>query len=159
MSYRIRVRKGDFEVEIESVDKEYVESKLKDFSEELSKANQLSTMVQPVGLRQAGDALPSGRPLSLVELRKSVNPDSGSEHTVTVGYYLEKFQGQQEYEPKELIDGLKKLGCNFKNYHDVVLKTKKIGWLMEGSSKKLLRLTNTGESWVVSRLASTVDAR
>ena len=150
MTYRVRVRRGEFEIEVESNDKDYVEAKLKDFEERVSKA-------QPVlpageGAESLTAVFESGKPISLVELKKLVGAETGTENTVAVAYYLEKLKGQQEYPVRDLVDGLKELRCNFKNYWDVVLKTKQAGFLMEGSSKKMLRLTDTGERWVESRL-------
>ena len=151
MTYRVRLRRADWEIEVESEEKSFVEEKLREFALATPSTTtdgrraQLSPQPLTVGF---------DRPLSLVELKKRVNPDSGTENAVTVAYYLEKFKGQTEYSTGEIIEGLKEMRCNFKNYHDVVLKARGAGYIMEGTSKKMWRLTDSGEQWVESRLSS-----
>ena len=83
--YRIRVKRGDLEVEVESSDRDYVEAKLEQYlnaEPSPGKRRQQSLGIQDPNAR-------SRRPVSIQEFVKQVNPQKKNEIAATIAYFLE----------------------------------------------------------------------
>src|SRR5436309_1543893 len=96
-TYRIRVRRGDVEVEVESSDKDYVESKVDQYlatSEVDMPAGSASATT--IRHQDASPASTERRPISIGEFLKQVAPDRKNEIAATVAYFLEFFSNQEE---------------------------------------------------------------
>jgi hypothetical protein len=84
--YRVRVKRADVEVEVDSSDKEYTESKL---TELLGGVEIKETAPRASG--RAGKVhvvADTRKSLSMAEYVRSVSPKSGSQYVVAVGDYL-----------------------------------------------------------------------
>ena len=81
-SFRIRIKKGDFEIEVQG-DKKWVEEKLKELMKiEITSPSSLSVLPSPI---------PSGLPDSIVEfLKLKGNPNTHTEITMIFSYWLTK---------------------------------------------------------------------
>src|SRR5437773_5133199 len=92
--YRVRVVRGGVEVEVDSSEKDYTDSKLKELLGSLPTERVVSPPKNddrggaPKRAAQAG-----GKPLSMAEYVRSVAPKSGTQYVVAVGLYLEKHGG------------------------------------------------------------------
>lgn len=87
MRYKIRVRKGDFEVEVEG-DKQWVENKFKDLtSEEVVTA--LKVQVEPMVKAEEKPKVKGELPVSLAEfLKQKGSPQQHKTLVVLFGYWL-----------------------------------------------------------------------
>lgn len=92
MLYRIKLKKGDFEVEVEG-DKSWVESKFK----------QLTT--EEIGFAGAIETMPEGMPETLGEfLDQKGNPQKHTELVVVFAYWLFKVEKMESFNVKDIID-------------------------------------------------------
>lgn len=149
--YRVRIRRGDVEVEVESTDKKYVKAML---------AEHLSPPAQQQAAPSAspGAAVPGGKQTSLQEFVKQVAPKAAREYVVTVIYFKEKSESMAEVRPKDVAAAFKSLKYKCGNVSDAVAKAKRGGHLMSGDSPRCYVVTNTGENWVQERLAEQQNA-
>jgi hypothetical protein len=144
--YRIRVKRPDLEVEVESTNREYVEEKLDHYLTPKGPAviTPAEKHVEPRGS--------SGRPISIREFVKQVNPDKKNEVAATIAYLLEFHTEpmREEWRPDEVADkfaDVRKLKPA--NMTDLL---KKSNFFMEGREKGSYRLSETGVNWVEGRL-------
>ena len=89
MSYKIKLRSEDFELEIEG-DKEFIESKLSDLNwldEILCKVNSIQGSAE-------AEKLPKGKKPSFMEFANLVNPKTNGEKFLTIAYYFYKWEGR-----------------------------------------------------------------
>lgn len=156
--YRVRVKRADVEVEVESSDKEYTESK----SKELFAHFELKGAT--AAPKKAGGApkmtLPAReKPLSMVEYVRSLSPKSGAQYVVAVGDYLEKHGGMPGgFKTRDITDGFTTVKYKHSNPAEAVRQAKSQGLLMDGKEPGTLLVTSTGEGWVKVQLGtSTVE--
>lgn len=159
--FRVRIKKNDFEIEVESTEKDYVDSKVNEFYGDLTK----HSPSLPVKTNQDGNGkqnlLPTTitpKETSLQEFVKRVKPNSGPEKAVTIGYFVEKIQNKGLFYIQEIKEGFSKIKFPHSNPSDTVSKAKASGKIMEGSEKGSYILTQTGESWVEERLSQNENA-
>lgn len=142
-TYRIRVRRGDLEVEVESSDREYVETKLEQYLNTETPVNGATA-----DLASEAPALRSWRPLSVREFVKQVNPEKKNEVAATIAYFLEYHAAPvvEEWKPDEIgdkfADARKPKPANMR---DLLAKS---DFFMEGREKGTYRLSETGVNWV-----------
>lgn len=144
--YKIRIKRGDSEIEVESHDKKYVEEKVSKF---LSLDGDKKTKQSPEKelSRKTG-----GKKISLQEFLRKVNPETGPKGALTICYFFEKNEGQEEVKTSNITGNFKKIRKPFKNPWDAISKAKDQGLLMDGNSPKHVLVTQTGEEWVENRL-------
>jgi hypothetical protein len=141
--YRVRISRGDLEVEVESHDAGYVDAKLKEYLD--SPASKLA---------HDHKARPSGKRMSVQEFARKINPKTGPESVLTVAYFIEKHEGETKVQTKAIAGrvGAKGLRKQFKNVSDAIAGAKDRGWLMDGDAPRSVCLTDTGEAWVEERV-------
>lgn len=150
--FRVRIKRNDFEIEVESTEKDYVDSKFKEFYEDLTK-NFSSLPATPKNEDNGKQPPLTPKETSLQEFVKRVKPNSGPEKAVTIGYFVEKIQNKGSFHVQEIKDGFSKIKFPHSNPSDTVSKAKANGKIMEGPEKGSYILTQTGESWVEERLS------
>lgn len=145
-NYKIRVRKDQFEIEIESSEKDFVVEKLKELMDNLDVKIQSKTIqsksTQPNGTKQK----------SFNEFLNEVSPTSATEYTVAITYYMEKVEGVNEINVKDIKEGFRKAKFAHSNPSQALINAKTQGLLMEGSTPKHFILTQTGEKWVEEKI-------
>ncbi len=150
-TYRVRIRKNEVEVEVESSEKEYVESKLKEL-DELLRPKPISGKAMTI------DAAPTAAPgkgRSLAEHARALAPKSGTQYVIAVGDYLERFGGlSRGFKTRDVADAFRAVKYKHSNPAEAVRQAKQQGFLMDGEEPGSLVLTQTAESWVKGQLAT-----
>ena len=143
--YRVRIRRDDIEVEVESTDREYVDEKLNLY---------LGSPQPSLPTPQAGGGSFRGgaKSQSLQEFIRIVKPDSGIDHVVAITYYYEQFGGKSELRTKDIREAFRALKVKYSNVPDAVAKARVAGLLMDGASKGTFVASKTGEDWVETAL-------
>ena len=143
MPYRIRVKKGDLEVEVEG-DKQWVEDKFKELTVEKSYA--------PVASEAKTEIIPS----TLVEfLEAKGNPQKHTELVIVFAYWLLKVEKMEAFNVKDIISCYDKTRrVKPKNANQIINTDVRSNLLAEASEKKdgyiAWFLTHTGEQVVVN---------
>ena len=150
--YRVRIKRGDSEVEIESSDKAYVEEKIREYMD--------STVQTPTGV--GGSVSPKGamegnKQLSLPEFIDRVRPQVDTEYVLAVTYYQEKFEDAESVKSADVVEKLKEVKYKHSNPYYAISRAKKKGLIMNGTEKGTFVATRTGEQWVDDRLKGTVE--
>jgi hypothetical protein len=152
--YRVRIKRGVLEVEVESTDREYVDAKVSDLIEAYS-----THMDGDEGLPSAKTNGSSGsgtsgdaKRTSLQEFVKKLAPSKDTEYVVAVTYYAEKHEGLQEVRTRDVSARFRSIKYKHSNPADAVARARKQAFLMEGSSRRTFVVTQTGEKWVEGRL-------
>lgn len=148
-TYRIRVRRGDLEVEVESSDSEYTATTL----DQYLNAHRSSEVPAVESVREAPASRPP-RPPSVQEFIKQVKPEKKNEVATAIAYFLEYHRTPpvEEWKPDEIAD---KFADARKpkpaNMRDLLVKS---DYFMEGREKGSYRLSETGVAWVEGRVES-----
>jgi hypothetical protein len=144
--YRVRVKRADVEVEVDSSDKEYTESKLKELLGGVEIKETAPRASGKAGKVHVGAA--TGKSLSMAEYVRSVSPKSGSQYVVAVGDYLEKHGGMSDgFKTRDIVSGFTTIKYKHSNPAEAVRQAKSQGLLMDGKDG-LLVVTSTAEAWV-----------
>jgi hypothetical protein len=154
--YRVRVARGDVEVEVDSSEKEYTDSKLKELL-----ANLPTERVSAPPKKDDGGAAPKAavqpreKKLSMAEYIRSLAPKSGPQHVVAVGLYLEQYGGMGTgFKTRDIADGFTTVKYKHSNPAEAVRQAKTQGLLMDGKEPGTLVVTSTGEDWVKVQLGT-----
>ncbi len=149
--FRVRIRKGDVEIEVESSEKGYVDTKLGEWSQRLSLGFQDARAVEEDVTHR-----PSGaKGKSLAEHVRALAPKSGPQYVIAVGDYLERYgQMPEGFKTRDLVDGFRTVKYRHSNPAEAVRQAKQQGFLMDGKESGSLLLTLTAEAWVKGQLAS-----
>lgn len=145
--YRIRVKRGDLEVEVESSDRDYVEAKLEHYLN-AQRSSEPPAAESGVDVRGAR----SRRPVSVREFVKQINPEKKNEVAAAIAYFLEYHAAPavEEWRSDEIAD---KFADARKpkpaNIRDLLIKS---DYFMEGREKGTYRLSETGVNWVEGQL-------
>lgn len=145
-NYRVRISKEGFELELESTEKDFVETKLRELLP--SNVDSIKGMSSP--------SKSSKKPVSLNEFLQKVGPKSAIEYTVGIGFYLEKMAGVEHFTAKDIKESFRRVKHPHSNPSQALVDAKARGWLMTGSDSKHYTLTQTGEEWVEERLKSSL---
>jgi hypothetical protein len=148
--YRIRIKRGDLEVEVESSDRDYVEAKLEHYlNAQRSSGPSAADSASGSG---ADVSSARSRPLIVREFVKQVNPEKKNEVAATIAYFLE-YHAEQPVEEWRLEDVGDKFADARKsrpaNMRDLLVKS---DYFMEGREKGTYRLSETGVNWVEGQL-------
>ncbi|MCX8000384.1 MAG: hypothetical protein N3A69_15765 [Leptospiraceae bacterium] len=139
-SYKIKYRKGDFEIELQG-DKEWVEKKFKDFIEE--------KIVEPTAIVAKAKALPD----SLVEFLKSKgDPKEHIDRIIIFSYWLFHKENQKSYNVSDIERCYDEARiAKPTNIHAFMNELQAKGFLKpteEKDGKKAWVITRTGEEYV-----------
>jgi hypothetical protein len=145
--YRVRVKKGDIEVEVESHEKEFVNQALQEY---LRLSGGLTAERTPEAA--PGLAISGGKPLSAAESVERVHPENDTEYVLTAAYYLEKQQGMTEFKTTDIKECFDDIGYKHSNPSDAVMRAKNKRYLMKGRAKRTYAVTRSGVDWIEARL-------
>jgi hypothetical protein len=149
--YRIRVKRGDLEVEVESSDRDYVETKLEHY---LSAQRSPGSPPADSPPGSSADFRGARSPLTVREFVKQVNPEKKNEVAATIAYFLE-YHASPTVEEWRLEDVGDKFADARKpkpaNMRDLLVKS---DYFMDGREKSTYRLSEAGVKWVEGRLSN-----
>jgi len=153
-NYRIRIRLGEVEIEVEG-DKEFVEKHIEEFRKEMPKiAKELPPKEEIISSEIQKEKVELEK-LSLAEFYKQKQPRDHNEIVVIFAYWLTKKKGQEEFKPKDLLSCYDEARIskpkNISQHISYVCSGTK-AYLTTGSKKGLYRLTLTGEDFVEGEL-------
>jgi hypothetical protein len=156
--FRVRVQARGVEIEVDSSDKDYTESKVKELMAAFGPAK--GTASEPRGSPSASRPRPSGgKPTSIVEYVRSLAPKSGTQYVVAVGDYLERHGGMSDgFRTRDVVEGFRAMKYKHANPAEAVRSAKQQGFLMDGKESGTMVVTQTGEAWVKGQLAGGEDA-
>src|SRR5437867_1577344 len=145
--YRVRVVRGDVEVEVDSSEKEYTDSKLKELLGSLRTESVVPTPKKNDGGETAkAAATVRGKPLSMAEYVRSLAPKSGTQYVVAVGLYLEKYGGMASgFKTRDIAEGFTTVKYKHSNPPEAVRQAKVQGLLMDAKEPGSMLVTSTGE--------------
>lgn len=148
-SYRVKIKKGDSEVEIQG-DKEWVEEKYKELSEFLitSQPEPLADLTKPPHISQ-----PLSFPDSIMEFyNMKGSPKTHTDKAIIFAYWLSKKEGFVNYNYVDIETCYEKaLIAKPGNTTDVMNRNQKKGFLLvttEKDNMKAWRITSSGEEYV-----------
>lgn len=146
--YKIKIRKNNLEVEIESNEKDFVNEKLQEFfSEKAASADRefedISKQIKP------GD-----KRLSLQEFISKINPNGGPQHVLCIAYYKEYFEGMTQLYSKDIDSGFQTVRFKSSNVSRDIAQARDQSFIMDGPAAKSFVITNTGKKWVDVKLAN-----
>jgi hypothetical protein len=142
-TYRVKISQGDFGLEIESHEREFVEEKLARYFPQSS----------PVWGAAATATPQPGKRLSFNEFIRMVNATSGTDYVVAIGYHLEKMEDLKEFSIKDIKEGFRRAKVSYSNPSQALVNAKTQGLVMLTSDGKYV-LTSTGERFIESKLHS-----
>jgi hypothetical protein len=144
--YRVRVKRSDIEVEVESTNRDYVLQMLNQYLDETPDAEPR----EPRAL--AAKTSSARRPLSLGEFIRQINPGKKNEVAASIAYFLE-FHAEptaEEWRPDEIGDRFTEVRKpRPANMTDLLVKS---NFFMDGREKGTYRLSETGVRWIEERL-------
>jgi len=154
--YKIRVMKGGVEVEVDSSDQEYTDSKLKELLAHFPSEG-VATPPSKGGPATPPRTVASARekPLSMAEYVRSLAPKSGTQYVVAIGLFLEKHGGMAPgFKTRDIVEGFTTVKYKHSNPAEAVRQAKTQGLLMDGKEAGSLVVTSTGEDWVKVQLGT-----
>lgn len=149
MSYRVRIRVGQVEIEAESNQQEFVESKIAELTSRYlsqSAANGFELLTSKTGRKE-----------SLGEFIAKVKPKSATEYAVTIAFFFERIEGVNEITLKEIRESFRKVKFSHSNPSQALVDAKSQNLLMEGSAPKSYTLTKLGLEMIENRLKQNLE--
>ena len=146
--YRIKIKKGDLEIEVQG-DKKWVEAKFKELSDEM-KSIKLVDFTQPP---TPSDPTPSGLPDSISEfLKQKGSPKTHTDRAMVFSYWLSKKKNTFSYNSVDIDQCFQEaLIAKPANTNDRMNSNQKKGFLLRAPDKddlKTWRITSSGEEYV-----------
>jgi hypothetical protein len=147
--YRVRIKRADIEVEVESSNKDYVDAKIDQY---LNSAR-LDGMATTKAVAESGGRI-AHRPNSVGEFIKKVNAVKKNEVAAALAHFLEYEEHQEEWRPDSV-------GSKFADIRKVKPANmadllNKSAFFMKGREAGFYRLSETGVQWVEERLKNAV---
>lgn len=153
--YRLKIKFGDIEIEVEGTDKEYVNHNFEKLSKEYIESigrNATNNIMKTTEGSKASAEKEISKSMSSAEFVRIIKPKSGTDYAVTLGYYLEKIVGKEEFTGADIKNKFIEVKFKHSNPSDTISKAKTTGRIMDGHEKNSYILTQTGEQWVEDRL-------
>jgi hypothetical protein len=152
--FRVRFRAPQFEFEVESSERDFVDETCKQLFEQGATQNSAlrADAGDPKPMAPAGAS--STKELSIAEFLRQVGAGSGPDHAVAVGYFLEKHRGQAAFAAADIKDGFIKAKFHHSNPSDAIAKARAQGRLMDAAEKNMYVVTQSGEEWVEGQLTA-----
>jgi hypothetical protein len=150
-TFRVRLRRGGAEFEVESSDDAYVDQKVAELASWLG----LEPAEAPMRELSSADsaAASTAKPPSLVEHVRRIGPSNGLEHVLAVGFYLEHHRKMAGgFRRRDLGHAFKALGYNHSNPGVPIAAARRQGLLMDGAEADKIRLSESADQWVRTRL-------
>ena len=148
--YRVKIKENDFEIEVESSSKKYVDDMLKKYFD--SKSPEHDDPCTPIVKSGKPKAERSGKQLSIQEFINDVKPKSGREYVCAVAYYKETYEGAKEFFTKDISEIFQSIKYKSANVSNDVSRARSKGYLMDGTSKKSFQVSSTGQKFIESKL-------
>lgn len=148
--YRIRVKRPDLEVEVESTDREYVDKKLDYYLNMPATAEPAA----PGGLARPHPNRSLRRPMSIGEFVRQINPSKKNEVAAAIAYFLEYHADpvSEEWKPDQIADRFPDVRKpKPANMTDLLVKS---NLFMGGREKGSYRLSEPGVIWVESQVGN-----
>jgi hypothetical protein len=148
--YRIRVKRPDLEVEVESTDRSYVEAKLDHYLN-------IGVSTEPPSAGGGAEPHPDSsrrRPISIGEFVKQVNPDKKNEVAAAIAYFLEYHADPiaEGWKPDQIADRFPDVRKpKPANMTDLLVKS---NFFMDGREKGSYRLSEAGVNWVEAQFGN-----
>ncbi|MGQ0678057.1 MAG: hypothetical protein ACT4OM_00095 [Actinomycetota bacterium] len=143
-SYRLRIRSGHYEVEVQGPDPNYVDAKF---------AELLALVDDEEPISDAATPPPRAEAESLGELIRLVGPSGGLEHALVAGYFLEKSAGLTGgFRRRDLAAAFKTIKYSHSNPGVPISLGKKQGLLVHASEPDRVKLSDAAAEWVRVRL-------
>lgn len=155
-TYRVRIRSGQFEVEVQGPNQAYVDSKVAELLGWIDSDGRVEEPpVEPSRFVQSvSEPVMAGTPTSLLEHVRSVSPRGGLEYALAVGYYLENAEGMKGgFRRRDLAAGFKKIRYSHSNPGVPISSGRKQGLLIVGSEPERVRLSAAASEWVAARVS------
>jgi len=153
-NYRIRIKKGEFEIEVEG-DKEFVEKHIEEFKQEMQKAVKEMPPEEKAIIAKEKIELEG---ISLAEFYKQKQPKGHNETVVVFAYWLTKRKKQQEFAPKDIVSCYNEIGiakpANIWQFMKTLAGGRK-AHLIRGDKKGIYKLSMTGDEFVEKELPKT----
>jgi len=153
--YRIRIKQGEVEIEVEG-DKEFVEKHIEKFKEEIpNSTKELPPEEKTVIPESPPRAKLEIEKLSLAEFYKQKQPKDHNETVVVFAYWLTKKENKEEFPTKDIsscFDVARISKPKNVTQHIKAVSSGKKAFLTTGSKKGLWKLTLTGEEFVEKEL-------
>ena len=150
-TFRVRLRRGGVEFEVESSDPAYVDQKVSELTTWLGLEPADSPLEEPSGADSSAGS--TAKPPSLVEHVRRIGPSNGLEHVLAVGYYLEHHRRMAGgFRRRDLGHAFKALGYNHSNPGVPIAAARRQGLLMDGAEADKIRLSESADEWVRARL-------
>lgn len=159
--YRIRIRRGEAELEIDSSDREYVDTKLGELETWLGSMPDTGhsdggTSPEQQNKDETGQRSPSGKGVSLIEHVRKIGPKTGTQYVIAAGHYLEQYGRMSSgFKTRDLSDAFQSLKYKHSNPAEAVRQARAQGFLMDGKEPNTVVLTQSGEAWVSGQLSGT----
>lgn len=144
--YRIRVKRPDLEVEVESSNREYVDTKLEQYLNNGTLQEALVTSEHADGRHR--------RPKSIGEFVKEINPAKKNEVAAAIAYFLEFHADPtvEEWKPDQIADRFPDVRKpKPANMTDLLTKSY---FFMGGRERGSYRLSDSGVKWVEAQAAN-----
>lgn len=154
-SYRLKIKFGEIEIEVESTDEDFVNQNFDNLRREyvaLLESDSRDSGVKSTKGPDSANAKSVNKSMSLAEFVRLIKPRSGTDYAVTLGYYIEKITGKEEFTGGDIRSKFIEVKYKHSNPSDTISKAKATGRIMDGHEKNSYILTQTGEQWVEERL-------
>lgn len=156
--FRIRLRRGDHELEIESSSREFVEEKIEIYLATLPKGTpEAMGSARELTGRTTHERLgENSRPISLREFAKLVGPDKKTEIAATIAYFLEHYAEEllADWKPSEVSGRFTELRESPPTNPAMTIGSS--DFFMHSSSAGRYKLSSTGVAWIESKLPGHV---
>jgi hypothetical protein len=150
--YRIRVKRLDLEVEVESTDRAYVDARVDQY------LNSATSAEPPAAAgRGQSSSKRSSRSPSIGEFVRRINPAKKNEVAATIAYFLEYHAEPiaEEWKPDHVADKFPDVRKpKPANMTDLLVKS---NFFMGGREKGSYRLSESGVNWVEAQLGGHED--
>lgn len=147
-NYRIRIRIGADEIEVESTNLAFVEAKITELGPRLGIGMPSSSR----GLLNLPTASES-KPVSLVEYVQGIDPQTGPQYVLAIGSFLERQRGMSDgFKTRDVVDAFQTIKFRHSNPAEAVRQAKAQGLVMDARESGGFVLTQKGESWIRDRI-------
>lgn len=151
--YRIRLRRGDTEIEVSSHDRSFVEKKVKEYT-----TGQFQLSVDAPAKKKTRELVPSApKSLSTQEFIGKTKVHTGPEYVLAVTYFKEIYEDAEFVRTGDIASAFKAIGYKCANISNVISRAKKKRWLMDKNKKGSFVTTQTGEKWIKNKLEANEE--
>lgn len=150
-NYRIRIKKGEIEFEIEG-DKEFVRELFKEFKTDMeSMPESKIENIQPI---TSQEEQPIYKKYSIQKIYKSISLKINLDRILFFGYWISKVDGKKEFSIDDILEYFTKFSLNKPSYpsRDFRSLVNKRGHLIVGSNEDLYSISYDGIQYIEEKL-------